>query len=79
MDQLIKIVIKRLEDQGINPVKIPFCIESIANLLFIDPAINCLRIQSRMQSLGWYNFEIDEHTLNLIRLIFNGSTNAQNL
>ena len=77
MNQLIKIIVERLEEQGIDPVKIPACIETIVNILFLDPVINCPNIQSRMQSLGWHNFDIDEHTLNLVRLISNRFTPAQ--
>ncbi len=69
MDQIIKIIVGRLEERGIDPVKIPSCIETIVNSIFLDPVLNCRGLKIRMQSLGWHNFEIDEHTFNLVKLI----------
>ena len=65
----MKIIVKRLEEDGIDPDKIPACIETIVNILFLYPVLNCRKLNARMQSLGWHNFEMDEHTFKLIKLI----------
>jgi len=69
LDQIIKIIVGRLEELGIDPVKIPSCIETIVNIIFLDPVLDCRGLKIRMQTIGWPNFEIDEHTFNLVKLI----------
>ena len=57
MDQIIKILAKRLEGKGIEAAKIPSCIETIMNLSFFYPIPNYQDLNSRMQSFGWINVE----------------------
>ena len=71
MDQIIKIIVSRLEDKGIESVKIPSCIETIMNISFIYTIPNYQELNRRMRSLGWFNFEIDDHTFKLVKLISN--------
>ena len=69
MDQIIKILAERLEDKGIKTAKIPSCVETIMNINFLYTIPNYRELNSRMQSLGWSNFEIDDHTFKLIKLL----------
>ena len=71
MDQIIKILAERLEGKGIEAAKIPSCIETILNLSFFYPIPSCRDLNSRMRSFGWINFEIDDHTFKLVKLISN--------
>ena len=71
MDQIIKIIAERLEGKGIEAAKIPSCIETIMNISFFYPIPNCRDLNSRMRSFGWINFEIDDHTFKLVKLISN--------
>jgi len=71
MDQIIKILAERLEGKGIEAAKIPSCIETIMNISFFYPIPNCRDLNSRMRSFGWINFEIDDHTYKLVKLISN--------
>ena len=71
MDQIIKIIVGRLEAEGVEPVKIPACMETIVNIIFLYPISNCQELNERMQSRGWPNFKIDEHTFKLVKLITN--------
>jgi hypothetical protein len=69
LDQILKIIVERLEEKEIDPGKIPSCVETIVYNIFLNPVITYQELNRKMQSLGWHNFEIDEHTLKLIKLI----------
>ena len=69
MERIIKILVERLEGKGIEAAKIPSCIETIMNISFIYTISNCQELNRRMRSLGWFNFEIDDHTFKLVKLI----------
>ena len=68
MDQILNIIVGRLKEGGIDPVKIPSCIENVFNITFLYPVVSYRELNTRMQSLGWQNFQIDEHTFKLIKL-----------
>ena len=69
MDQIINILAERLKGKGIDAAKIPSCIETIMNLSFFYTIPNYQDLNSRMRSFGWINFEIDDHTFKLVKLI----------
>ena len=71
MDQIINVLVERLEGKGIEAAKIPTCVETIMNINFLYPIPNCRELNRRMQSLGWNNFEMDDHTFKLVKLISN--------
>lgn len=73
MDQVIKILAERLEGKGIKAAKIPSCVETIMNINFLYSIPSCRELNSRMRSLGWINFEIDDHTFKLVKLISNNT------
>ena len=69
MDHIIKIIVERLEQEGFESVKIPSYIQAVANLLFLKPDLDSEELNMRMQSIGWHNLEIDEHTFKLLKLV----------
>jgi hypothetical protein len=73
VDQIVKIIVGRLEAEGLDLVKIPACIESAVNIIFRYPVLNCQEFNKRMKSRGWHNFKIDEHTFKLVKLISNST------
>ena len=71
LDQIVNIVVERLEAEGVDPGKIPACIESAINIIFCYPILSYQEFNKRMKSRGWLNFKIDEHTFKLVKLISN--------
>jgi hypothetical protein len=69
LDEIIQIIVGRLEEKGIDPDRIPSCIETIADILFLYPVLGCRELNNKMQSLGWHNFEFDNHTFELVKLV----------
>ena len=66
MEQLNDILLQRLTTRGIEPSIIPRFIKDLTYTLDIDPQMNLGEINRRLQLLGWYDFEVDDHTLQLI-------------
>ena len=65
LNQLTKILIKRLEKKGMGPEMIRGFIKSLANTILDEPHMNLLQINKRLHSLGWDGFELDYHTFQL--------------
>jgi hypothetical protein len=76
LDLIIKIIINRLKEIGIEPGKIPACIEIIVYSIFLNPLMNHQELNRKMQLLGWHNFKIDAHTFQLVMLILGKSGTA---
>jgi hypothetical protein len=66
LSQLAKIVIKRLEEKGIHSDIIPGFIRDLVNAISINPECSLQDLNSRLHFLGWDDFELDEHTLQLV-------------
>jgi hypothetical protein len=66
MEQLNDILLQRLTVKGIAPNTIPRFIKDLTYTLAIDPQMNLGEINRRLHLLGWYDFEVDEHTLQLV-------------
>ncbi len=66
MISLDEILEKRLKMRGIEPSTIPRFIKDLTNTLAFDPQSNLNEINRRMHLLGWYDFEVDEHTFQLV-------------
>jgi hypothetical protein len=66
MEPLNDILLQRLTLKGIAPTTIPRYIKDLTYTLAIDPQMNLGEINRRLHLLGWYEFEVDEHTLQLI-------------
>ena len=69
LDQIAKIIVGRLEEEGVYPDKIPSCIQAVANIIYSYPNLSCQELNKRMISKGWHNFKIDEHSFKLIKLV----------
>ncbi len=65
MNRLTLNLRERLEKQGIEPGVIPGFIRSLANTILVNPHMNLLQVNRRLHLLGWDNFELDYHTLQL--------------
>jgi len=66
MSQLTEIVIKRLEEKGIRSDIIPGFVRNVINTISINPECNLQELNNRLHFLGWDDFELDEHTLQLV-------------
>jgi len=65
INQVKKILINRLENKGVELSLIPGFIRSLANSFMFNPQMNLSQINKRLNYMGWENFEIDYHTLQL--------------
>ena len=70
MTSIDKILISRLEKNGIETSLIPGFIRSLANALLINPGMTHCQANKRLKYLGWCDIELDYHTLLLARLCF---------
>jgi len=66
MSQLTEIMIKRLEEKGIRSDIIPGFVRNVINTISINPECNLQELNNRLHFLGWDDFELDEHTLQLV-------------
>ena len=66
MEQLNDVLLERLTTRGIAPSIIPRFIKDLTYTLAIDAQMNLGEINRRLHLLGWYDVEVDEHTLQLI-------------
>jgi hypothetical protein len=65
LDQLERTLIKQLKKSGLESSFIPGFIRSLAKTISLDPQMDHLQINERLQYLGWDGFELDYHTLQL--------------
>lgn len=66
MERLNDILLQRLTTKGIEPNAISRFIKDLTYTLAIDPQMSLGEINRRLHLLGWYDFEVDEHTLQLV-------------
>lgn len=66
MNRLTEILIRRLVRKGIAPGTIPAFIRSLAHIISVTPHMNLLELNRRLHSVGWNDFELDDHTLQLV-------------
>jgi len=60
-----QILTQRLEKKGVDRSKIPGLLRELANFDFLNPRVNLLYVNDRMHYLGWNDFKMDYHTLQL--------------
>ncbi len=60
-----KILIHRLVKKGMAKNTIPGFIWSLKQCLLDDPNMNHWQVNKRLQFLGWDDFDLDYHTLQL--------------
>lgn len=65
-ERMNDILLQRLAMKGIGRSIIPRFIKDLNYTLAIDPQMNIGEINRRLHSLGGYDFEVDEHTLQLV-------------
>lgn len=62
---LKKILIQRLVEKGIEPCLIPGFVRVLTNSILDETHINLNNVNRRLNYLGWYDVELDYHTLQL--------------
>ena len=65
MEELIRILIDRLVGKGMAINTIPAFIRDLANVMVANGYSSLQELNSRVHSLGWDDFELDDHTLQL--------------
>ncbi|MCP4115951.1 MAG: hypothetical protein GY737_11190 [Desulfobacteraceae bacterium] len=70
MTSIDKILISRLEKNGVETSLIPGFFRSLANALLINPGMTLRQANKRLKYLGWCDIELDYQTLLLARLCF---------
>ncbi len=66
MEQIIKILIERLACRGMELGNIPPYIRDLANAISFYGHGDVETLNTRLQLMGWHDFELDDHTLQLI-------------
>ncbi len=69
MDDIIRILVDRLVGRGIKYGTIPAYIRDLARAISNSRDSNLPQLNRRMQLLGWDDFELDDHTLQLITAV----------
>ena len=70
MEQLIKILVDRLANKGMQETDIISCISTMWNILIDEPVRDCEDLNSRMQRSGWKDIELDLQTFKIALEIF---------
>jgi hypothetical protein len=70
MDELIKILINRLVNKGMEITSIPAYVRDLANIMAQTGNLGPGPLNQRLKMLGWNDFQLDEYTLELIDAMF---------
>ena len=71
MDQIIRSLIERLAGKGLEIIIIPAYIRDLANIIVGNNGYLSLpELNRQLQLLGWDDFELDDHTFQLLMAIF---------
>ena len=62
----LNILIKRLTGKGILKNNISAYLRDVSNTINSNEEIDLQDLNNRLMGLGWYEFELDDHTLQLI-------------
>jgi hypothetical protein len=68
--QIKKMLISRLETQGVEKCLIPGLLKMMASALFSRPHMNRHLVNQQMKFLGWRDYDLDEHTFQLAKACF---------
>ncbi len=66
MEDLIRVLINRLVTKGMEITTIPAYVRDLANTIAANGYSSLQELNRRLKSLGWDDFELDDHTLQLI-------------
>jgi hypothetical protein len=72
MDNVVDVLIDRFFDDQDDATEQHRSIKAMFETIAKEPVMNCSELNSRMQSLGWQDFKLDEHTFKLIMLVLGG-------
>ena len=70
MKGLKRVLLRRLEDKGIEPQLIAGFMRSLANSFAYEPYPTLTRINERLSYMGWDGYELDYHTFELAQHCF---------
>ena len=70
MDHILRILGDRLVEKGIAPDAIPAYIRDLINTTSMNTNLGLFEVNRGMERLGWNEFELDDHTLQLITAVF---------
>jgi hypothetical protein len=65
LNELTEILIQRLQKKGVEQPAIPGFIRNLAHIISVTPHLNLPEVNRRLHLLGWTDFELDDHTLQL--------------
>ena len=66
MHPLLKIISRRLTSKGLPPDTIPTYLRDVANIYFANTQQSAPEMNQRLHTMGWDDFELDDHTLQQI-------------
>lgn len=70
VDELVRILINRLVNKGMEITSIPAYVRDLANTIAINGYLGPSTLNRRLQTLGWDDFKLDEYTLELVTAMF---------
>ncbi len=70
MDELIRILIDRLVNKGMEITAVPGYVRDLANTLAVAGNLGPGALNQRLEMLGWDDFQLDEYTLELVTAMF---------
>lgn len=70
MDHIIRVLVDRLVGKGIAPGSIPAYVRDLFNTISTNTNLALNDVNRGMARLGWDEFELDDHTLQLITAVF---------
>ena len=74
MNHLNQSLLERLEKKGVEKNLLPGFLRSLANTISLNPEMGILEANERLHWLGWGDFELDYHTLQLALAAFQNGT-----
>jgi hypothetical protein len=66
LNQIKEVLSQRLEKSGLESSQIPGLIKDIANAILSTTYVDLEKVNKQLRFLGWDNFQLDEHTLQLV-------------
>ena len=70
MDHIIRILVDRLIEKGLPLEVIPAYIRDLFNTTSLRTNLDLSEMNRGMERLGWDEFELDDHTLQLVTAAF---------
>ena len=70
MNQLTEILIGRLEKKGMESGEISGLIRDLTNAFLVNPHLDHLHLNDKLQLLGWNDFDLDYRTFEVAEACF---------